>query len=249
MLRSSGKSLDDGVPGFYTIEGFHTVLLPAADSAASRVASESWVLGQKIELDAGGTQLRALRREMIALYEADYARTWDGMLADLNIRPMKSLPRAAQDLYILASPQSPMRFLLASIARQLRLSVPPSPAAAAALPDADPEAERLRVLLGGGGPASATAPGQEIDERYKALLALFGDGASAPIDLVLKSLIDIQQSIAKQAAAPPGSAAPSFQPGNDPAQLLLATAARQPAPLSRWLTTIANSAISLRGGN
>ena len=62
---------------------------------------------------------------MVTLYEADYAPAWDLMLADLNVVQLRSLSQAAQDLYILASPESPMRSLLASISRQLTLSVPP----------------------------------------------------------------------------------------------------------------------------
>jgi len=258
FLRGSGKPLTDGVAGFFTVDGFHRVFLPALDNAVISVASESWVLGQKVDLDPSGPRMQALRTEMIALYEADYAREWDAMLADLNLRQMQSLPRAAQDLYILASPQSPMRELLASVVRQLRLSVPPTaagtaqPATNAVQPaDVDTDTERLRAVLHNVEPPNPAqgAPGHEIDERYAALLALFGDGSGAPIDLVLKSLIDIQQLIAKQAAAPIGSTPPAIQPGSDPATMLQAAAMRQPAPLSRWLTTIASNAIALRGGN
>jgi type VI secretion system protein ImpL len=92
-------------------------------------------------------------------------------------------------------------------------------------------------------------PGQEIDERYAPLIALAGDGPGAPIDQVLKSLIDIQQQTAKLAAAPVGSAPPPPPAGGDPAVALQAEAARQPPPLSRWLATIAQSGILLRGGS
>ena len=46
---------------------------------------------------------------------------------DLDIAPMRNLQQAVQDLYILASPQSPMRDLLAGITRQLTLTQPPPP--------------------------------------------------------------------------------------------------------------------------
>ena len=50
MLRSSGKPLTDGIPGFFTLPGFHTVLLPSLAGAARSVAAEGWVLGQRAEL-------------------------------------------------------------------------------------------------------------------------------------------------------------------------------------------------------
>jgi type VI secretion system protein ImpL len=96
--------------------------------------------------------------------------------------------------------------------------------------------------------AAPAAAGREIDERYAALLTLMGDGAGAPVDLVLKSLIDVQQHIAKQAAAPIGTTIPT-PPGGDPAAILQTAAAKQPEPLSRWLAEIASSATSLRTGN
>ena len=54
--------------------------------------------------------------------ETDYAKHWDAMLADLNLVPLRTPEQAAQDLYILGSPQSPMRDLLVSATRQLNLS-------------------------------------------------------------------------------------------------------------------------------
>ena len=48
FIRASGKKLSDGVPGFLTVDGFHKVLLPALPAATREVASESWVMGQKV---------------------------------------------------------------------------------------------------------------------------------------------------------------------------------------------------------
>ena len=109
FVRASGKPLTDGIPGFFTVDGFQTVLLPSLAGATKQVA-ESWVLGARVELAIPtARRCNALERDVIALYEADYAKTWDAMLADLNVVPLRSLSQAAQDLYILASPQSPMR--------------------------------------------------------------------------------------------------------------------------------------------
>ena len=49
---------------------------------------------------------------MVTLYARDYEQAWDAMLDDLNFVPLRSIPQAAQDLYMLGSPQSPMRDLL-----------------------------------------------------------------------------------------------------------------------------------------
>jgi len=180
------------------------------------------------------------------------------MLTDLTFVQMRSLPRAAQDLYIVASPESPMRALLVAIGRQLRLSVPPTGSAAAtpaptpaALPSVNTAAEQLQAVLGKASPTEplSTAPGHEIDERYQALLSFIGDGPGAPMDQMLKSLIDIQQLTAKLAAAPVGSSPPALAAGNNPVLALQAEAGRLPQPVSRWLASIAASSAALLGGN
>jgi type VI secretion system protein ImpL len=259
FVRASGKPLSDGVPGFLTIDGFHKVLLPALDTAARSVVSESWVLGQRVDLDPNGPQMRALQQQMIVLYETDYARAWDAMLADLNFAQMRSLPRAAQDLYIVESPESPLRALLVAMARQLRLSVPPAGTAAVTPTPkpvaplvSDTAATQLQAVLGKVEQPSdpiPAAPGHEIDQRYQALLSLVGTGPGAPIDQVMKSLIDIQQLIAKLAAAPVGSAPPALSAGGNPAVALQTEATRLPQPVSRWLTSIATSGVALLGGS
>jgi type VI secretion system protein ImpL len=255
FVRASGKPLTDGIPGFFTVDGFHKVLLPSLAGATKSVVSESWVLGDRIAFDPNGPQMSALERDVVALYEADYAPTWDLMLADLNAVQLRSLSQAAQDLYILASPESPMRSLLASISRQLTLSVPPGgvPKTAEPDPSANSTQLRLQALLGASQSASQAAPllpGHEIDERYKALRDLVGQGRGAPIDLLLREVGDAQQQIAKLAATlvSTGGAA-STSGGVDPLLALKADAARLPQPVGRWLTELATSAIALRSGD
>ena len=91
------------------------------------MASESWVLGKDAQIDPASPQVLSLQRDVIELYTDDYARQWDALLGDLDVEPMRNLQQAVQELYILASPQSPMRDLLAGITRQLTLTQPPPP--------------------------------------------------------------------------------------------------------------------------
>ncbi len=255
FVRASGKPLTDGVPGFFTVDGFHKVLLPSLGGAAKSVVSESWVIGGREAFDPNGPQMAALERDVVTLYENDYAPTWDLMLTDLNVAPLRSLSQAAQDLYILASRESPMLRLLQSISRQLTLSAPPGGAQAAASPDAatNNAQQQLQAVFGASQPAAAAAallPGHEIDERYRVLRDLVGGQVNAPIELVLRELGDAQQQIAKLAATLVSTGPTATAPGAiDPLLALKADAARQPRPLDRWLTQIAASAIALRSGD
>ncbi|MBV8589177.1 MAG: type VI secretion system membrane subunit TssM [Acetobacteraceae bacterium] len=260
FMRASGKPLTDGIPGFYTVEGFHRVLLPALGGAAKEVASESWVLGEQEKLNPRGPELRNLERDVIHLYEADYARFWDAMLADLNIIPLRNPQQAAQDLYVLASPQSPMRDLLTSMARQLTLSQPPTApggggaatatqAVAQHLAPAQQAADRLQGVIGTAEAAESPPsppPGSEIDERYKAFRDYVGSGPNAPIDQTLKALNDLQQQVARRPAGGAGGSAPT---GGDPGIALRAAAATAPPPVARALLAMASSANAVRSGD
>jgi type VI secretion system protein ImpL len=260
FVRASGKPLSDGIPGFYTINGFYNVLLPALPEATKEVASESWVLGTRAELAPDTAQAEQLEHDVIALYEADYARHWDAMLQDLDVVPLRSPEQAMQDLYILASPQSPLRDLLAAIVRQLTLSKPPAashaaqPAEQAAAASATtavarrvPTAGALRPLF----PSAASPPeppGREIDERYKDLRDYVGGGPGAPIDQTLKALDALRQQLARAAAGSPTGAAAAAT-GDDPVLLLRADAASAPQPVARWLTAMVGSATAIRSGS
>jgi len=260
FTRASGKKLSDGVPGFFTVDGFHKVLLPALPAATREVASESWVMGQKVPGNLDNAQQTELANNVVKLYLDDYAKAWDGLIQDLEIVPLRSLPQAAQDLYVLASPQSPLKDLLTAIARQVTLSEPPKPstaeaaaeaaakkAAAAAAPGATRSAAALSSILSGQpGAAPALPPGHEIDERYKQLRDLVAASGGAPIDQVLKLLNDLQQQLAKMNAA--GVGAPIAAVGSDPSLALRAESQRQPLPLGRWLAAMAESSTALRGG-
>jgi type VI secretion system protein ImpL len=262
FIRRSGAPLSDGVPGFYTLKGFYTVLLPGLPSATSQVASESWVLGKDAQINPTSPNVLTLQRDVIALYTKEYGKQWDDLLADLDVEPMRNLQQAVQDLYVLGSPQSPMRDLLAGITRQLRLTEPPSPtpgaagavqgvaqaASSAAAQVVAGTEDRLKNLLGQANGPPPEPPGKAIEARYAALISFVGKGTGAPIDNTLKLINDLQVQLAKLAAAPAGGPGAVIGGGDDPAQLLQAEASQDPQPVSRWLQGLAFSGNQLRGG-
>ncbi len=66
----------------------------------------------------------------------------------------------------------------------------------------------------------------------------------------MKSMIDLQQLIAKLAAARwAGTALPAFPAGGSPATVLQAEATPLPQPVARWITSIATSGVALLGGS
>ncbi|WP_419729097.1 type VI secretion system membrane subunit TssM [Lichenicola sp.] len=261
FTRLSGRPMTDGIPGFYTAEGFRSVLLPALSAAVREVADESWVLGRPDEAaapNASTQSLQALEAGVIGLYAADYERLWDAMLRDLALVPFQGHADTVQKLYVMASPQSPMRDLLVSIVHEL------APAGAAAQAQAagagtgktgqpkgaDPQASRLAAVFDQHAANGEPAPplGHEIDDHYRDLIDFTGpSGQAPPITGVFRLLNQLQSELAQL----PGSDNPSgvLQGSQAPAQLLLAEADRQPPPVSRWLHQIATGGAAMVGGD
>jgi type VI secretion system protein ImpL len=163
FVRASGKPLGDGIPGFYTVKGFYDVLLPSLPEAARKIANESWVLGKSAEVNPQSPDLGHLEHDVVALYEADYAKRWDAMLADIDLVPWHTPEESVQNLYLLASPQSPMRALLRSAARELTLTKPPEKPAAAQKPSGGAAQSELSGLFRGPAGPSPEPLGKEID--------------------------------------------------------------------------------------
>jgi type VI secretion system protein ImpL len=253
FVRASGKSMADGIPGLYTVDGFHKVVLPSLKTLAREVATESWVLGKSAKIDPDSPQARSLQHDVVTLYEQDYIAQWEALLADINFVQLRSIPEAAQDLYIIAGQQSPMRDMLRAIGRQLTLSVPPAGAPKAADQSVGAESdearearERVESLSGQVVPVNAAdaAPGKDVDDHFKALRDFIGTGPGSPLDFALRPVSDLQQQMAKLAAAAPGSPVPT---GDDPTVPLKTEALRAPQPIQRWLLAIATSGTALRG--
>ena len=266
FIRASGKKLSDGVPGFLTVDGFHKVLLPALPAATREAAAESWVMGRGMSARLGNAEQRDLADGVVALFTADYIKAWDNLLQDLEVVPARSLPQAAQDLFILASPQSPMKALLTAIARQLTLTKPPnttlSLGTVADTAEAEARkktiAEMMRPTSPVGSPlltshsdaaVPALPPGQEVDQYYRVLLDLVSSTADPPINQTLKAINDLQQQLAKLAAAGPAAvASTAAMLGNEPLLALRMEEQKQPQPVAHWLQAIAESSTALRSG-
>ena len=206
FVRASGKPLTDGIPGFFTVDGFHKVLLPSLAGATKSVVSESWVLGDRVAFDPNGPQMqRAGARRRRALR--------GGLRAGLG--PDAGGPERGAASQPVAGGAGPLHPGLARVADAQPAGVhqPAIDAVGAAWGRAEGRrAGSIRRTARSFASRRCSArrspparrppllPGHEIDERYKALRDLVGHGPAAPIDLVLREVGDAQQQIAKLAA-------------------------------------------------
>jgi type VI secretion system protein ImpL len=250
FTRPSGRKLTEGIPGFFTPAGFHGVLLHNLAATARAVAGESWVLGHAEQIPTEGPEVAALEQSVVALYAADAQKHWDDLLGDLALTSFGNRDAAIRGLYVLSSPQSPIRQLLTAIAREVRLDDAPSGGTAAtpAKEARDTSLQKLFVVA-----APANAKGVEpvtalrgFDAHFQPVIDLAGSGNAAPLDQVLHLINALQQELA--AATLGNTTLPAtLQGGGDPVQLLLAEAGRQPVPVSTWLRQIAASGNTMLG--
>ena len=150
VLRD-GKSLNSGVPGFFTYEGYHTVFTTLMPGVTKSAAESDWVLGRQQTGGVAGTlaEMGRLRRDVIGLYMDDYVRHWDALLANVSLQPFTSLQQGTDELFVLSAPDSPLRNLLTAIDQQTQLSKPA--AADQALGAAQAKAGVVGKQLGGFG--------------------------------------------------------------------------------------------------
>jgi len=179
-----GKSLNTGVPGIFTYEGYHTVFLPLLPRVTKDVAEDSWVLGrvQKGGVVGSVKEMAALRRDILSLYLDDYTRRWDALLANVALKPFGNLQQGQDELFLLSAPDSPLRDLLTAIDQQTTLTRP-NPADKVGA-QAQAKAAKVGKQLGGFGSYLARS-GLTVEQNEAATIiaGAFGSEASGkPID-------------------------------------------------------------------
>ena len=241
FVRASGQPLTEGLPGLYTIDGLYRGLLPVLGQSVRQGVSEYWVLGAE-GANLGTDDPVQLEQAVLRLYAEEYARQWQRMLDDLNLSPLPAqLAQQAEALNLLGAPNSPMKDLLRSIARQLTVGTPPqgwAPPGQQPRPAAQPGQPQQPAE-----PTGAEPVAQLVEQRFEVLRAAAGD----PMDGVLRIVNDLFVQVQRLATAPPGTV-PAQAAGLDPGQRLQAEAARQPQPLQRWLLTMVTQTNVARGG-
>ena len=124
MLRS-GKSLDTGVDGIFTFAGYHDVFAKLLPEVTEDIAEDSWVLGRAglVNQDRvpDAKQIAQLRLDVLGLYLDEYVRKWDQLIADLQIRPFRTMNEGLDELNTLSGPNSPFRAVFTSFNTETQL--------------------------------------------------------------------------------------------------------------------------------
>ncbi|MGE3934002.1 MAG: type VI secretion system membrane subunit TssM [Rhodospirillaceae bacterium] len=254
LQRRSGKGLTDGIPGLYTAAGFRE-FMRALDDAAKQEVGEAWVVGEGARSVEDARRIDQVRRDILGLYQNEYVTHWDGLLTDLMVVPLQNRVQAMEILNALGGPQSPLKLVLAAVAKETQLTaislapeLPPGVAqaagaaaqgAAAARPPANPQVQSMVQALTGG--QRPDPPGSLVEQRFANIQRLVAaQGGVAPIDDVLNSLngIYVQLTAATDDTTAMGGAL----------QGLRNVAAKLPPPVNVWLSAVAQAGSRVTAG-
>lgn len=133
--RISGKTLEKGVPGFFTYDGYHMLFAKRlAEMVAVAQVDDAWVMGRtdgiaskKTVSNGGATEAetRALTEEIRRQYLNEYADLWAAFLGDIRAISTDSGGSLSFELNVLrqlAAPDSPLTRLGRMAARETTLS-------------------------------------------------------------------------------------------------------------------------------
>jgi len=248
--RQSGKPLSEPLPAVYTQPVFAVEADKGVEEAVRQFAADDWVFGAE-PIDALA-QAR-LARQVLALYETDYIKAWDALLADLQLQPAASIQDASTIAAKLSGPSSPLKSLLKLVrdntSDMLRA---PTPDAGDKALDAARDAAakkatqnalgRALAKVGGGAAAADEAPpGSAISAHFDTLNKLSeGAPGAAPIDQTLAALDQLSKTLLTMTDFSDAAGQPN-------PQLLMAqqAAAQLPPPVSGWVASLTGKSQAL----
>lgn len=256
LVRSSGKPLNEGIPGIYTYKGFREVFLNEALGVTRRIQNESWVLGARGEVEQNEQVLATISRDVLDLYYNDYIARYDQMLGDIDIIPMESLSHAVEVTNVLSGPTSPLVNILDAVAQETRLTRKAEVLSAEGATQAAGQIAQLElqsalssrtemflnILQESAQRTGSTAeppkePGQYVEDRFAWLHVMVArpEGQPSQLDTLMAALTEVYQELNRVVLS--GGLGAQPQEGGAILRFQQA-AARAQGPLQRWSTQI-----------
>ena len=257
LTRLSGKTLRNGLPGAFTYQGFHEVVLPLIPEVAAQAALDRAVFtggcGESADASVG-----SLEADILKLYGDDFIAQWDGFLRDVRLAPITDLPVATANLKDLASADSTLKRLLTAVVAETDLARVPDAGASpppGLINKATAKLGKLGKLVKAGTKiAKSTAapagppPGTDIAAHFAGLKSVIQetDGVAPLITDAEAALGALANELQTVAASPNPQEALLARGGLPQLTGALADVARTlPDPIDDWIAGIAGDTISV----
>ncbi|KJV35899.1 type VI secretion system membrane subunit TssM [Pantoea sp. SM3] len=248
--RKSGKSVNDGVAGLYTPDGYwQYVDKQIAPVTQALYQDDRWVLGGTTQQENSQQTDLAVRQ----LYMQDYIRQWEQFLSDIQLNNSADLAQRINTARLLSGNHSPLRQLVINLSKVLTLTRPitDDKAAQTAPPASDNSATRTLQALFSAPKASAAqneanpAPEQVVGAHFASIIELaqpLQQGSKVmAVDDFLHQIDDLYRYLtAVQDAANSGMPPPS----SDAIRRVQASAGRLPGTLQNMVSSMAVGASS-----
>ena len=265
LVLRSGKSLDTGTDGIFTFTGYHDVVAKLLPEVTQDIAEDSWVLGRQDRL-TDPKQVEQLRRDVLGLYLDEFVRKWDVLIADVQVRPFKTMNEGLDELNTLSGPNSPLRNIFTAFNTETQLVAPTQGGKLAggagqlALNEAQLEAQRRttardrRVMSMLGGVFAPGTPVIDPAQRVNAHFAWLAEFVGTPekpgtMEPVLAKMTQIYQSFSQVAASPNAAQALLGQAagntGSSLSQQLDTLGKTMPGPVQAMVKTVSSSSSSV----
>ncbi|MEF1250773.1 type VI secretion system membrane subunit TssM, partial [Vibrio owensii] len=108
--RNSGKPLSQGVSGFYTYNGFHSIFQIQINRTVKSLMEENWVYGD--DLKAHEIDHASAIRGVQERYYQDYINEWKNLIEDIQLKQAPSLELASAQARVLSGVERPIESLL-----------------------------------------------------------------------------------------------------------------------------------------
>ncbi|MDR5868656.1 type VI secretion system membrane subunit TssM [Halomonas koreensis] len=109
------------IPALLTRDGFEGYFLDKLDQATELALIDTWVLGQRDDIDFSEADRRRLQDALRERYISDYHVTWREALADIRLVPLPDLHQAVVVADGLLGASRPLDRLLGEVSEQTRL--------------------------------------------------------------------------------------------------------------------------------
>ena len=224
LYRRSGAKMSDPLPAIYTRPVFNEINATGKYELIKEFAADGWVFGDN-SFDLKNAP--KLANQVMQVYEQDYIRFWDDLLADVKLKPTTGQQALSESLGILSGPTSPLKGFVAVVADNTDLLKPDdsvaNKAAQGVVAAVAAKAGALTKLFGDD-PAAAPQdkPGTKVAAHFEPIRKLVdGPPGSAQIDRALGALAQLNQ-VLKTTGGAVGT-----QKNSDPAVLKSANDAQQ----------------------
>lgn len=223
FFRKSGAKLSDPLPAIYTRPVFNEINATGKYEVIKHFADDRWVFGDN-SFDLQNAS--KLAYQVMQVYEQDYIRFWDDVLADVRLRPSSGQQQLSDTLAVLSGATSPLKGLLSFVADNTDLLKPDTSvtdkAAGTVGAAIAAKASPLTKLFGDDSSAGQDKPGTKVSAHFEPIRRLVeGPPGGAQIDRVLGALGQVNQ-VLKSAGGGVGA-----QSTADPAVLKSAHDAQQ----------------------